>query len=115
MIIYVDVDDTLVRSFGSKQIAISAAQDYGRRLHRAGARLYCWSSGGAEYARAYAEKAGLSDCFLGFLPKPQVLLDDVLVENWELQQLHPNQCRSQQGDDLLHRIQATEEQADRRG
>lgn len=104
MIIYVDVDDTLVRSFGSKQIAMSATQEYVRKLHAAGAQLYCWSSGGADYARAYADKAGLTDCFLAFLPKPQVLLDDVLIENWELHQLHPNQCRSQQGDDLLGRL-----------
>ena len=104
MIIYVDVDDTLVRSFGSKQIAMSATQDYVRRLHEAGAQLYCWSSGGAEYARAYAEKAGLTQCFQAFLPKPQVLLDDVLVEDWGLRQLHPNQCRSQEGDELLGRL-----------
>lgn len=48
MIIYVDVDDTLVRSFGSKQIAMSATQDYVRKLKKAGASLYCWSSGGAD-------------------------------------------------------------------
>ncbi len=104
MIIYVDVDDTLVRSFGSKQIAISATQEYVRQLHAAGAQLYCWSSGGADYARNYAQKAGLAECFQAFLPKPQVLLDDVLVEDWGLQQLHPNHCRSQEGDELLRRL-----------
>ena len=104
MVIYVDMDDTLVRSFGSKQIPMNATQDYVRRLHQAGAQLYCWSSGGAQYARACAEKAGLSQCFLAFLPKPQILLDDVLVEDWGRRQLHPNQCRSQPGDDLRREL-----------
>lgn len=107
MIVYVDVDDTLVRSFGSKQIAMSATQDYVRKLHQAGATLYCWSSGGADYARRVASEAGLADCFLAFLPKPQVLVDDVLVEKWELQQLHPNECQSTLGDELLQRLQST--------
>ena len=106
MIIYVDVDDTLVRSFGSKQIAMSATQEYVRKLHAAGATLYCWSSGGAEYAKNYAEKAGLADCFIAYLPKPQVLLDDMLIQDWELLQLHPNQCRSQPGDELLQQLVA---------
>ena len=103
MIVYVDVDDTLVRSFGSKQIAMTATQEYVRRLKQAGATLYCWSSGGAEYARRAADQAGLADCFVAYLPKPQVLLDDVLVQDWELLQLHPNECRSSAGDDLLLR------------
>jgi len=104
MIIYVDVDDTLVRSFGSKQIAMSATQDYVRQLKQAGATLYCWSSGGADYARRVATESGLADCFIAYLPKPQVLVDDVLVQNWELQQLHPNECRSSAGDALLRSI-----------
>lgn len=103
MVIYVDVDDTLVRSFGSKQIAMSAAQGYVRRLFEAGATLYCWSSGGADYARRVATEAGLGDCFIAYLPKPQVLLDDVLVRDWELQELHPNECTSVRGDELVER------------
>ena len=105
MVIYVDVDDTLVRSFGSKQIPMSATQDYVRKLKEAGATLYCWSSGGADYARRVAIEAGLDDCFIAYLPKPEVLLDDVLMQHWELQQLHPNECRSTPGDELLERIE----------
>ncbi|MBX3171028.1 MAG: hydrolase [Candidatus Eremiobacteraeota bacterium] len=86
MIIYVDVDDTLVRSFGSKQIAMSATQDYVRQLQQAGATLYCWSSGGADYARRVATEAGLAECFIAYLPKP-----------------HPNECRSTPGEELLQR------------
>lgn len=51
-IIFVDVDDTLVRTFGHKRIPMPAVIDTVRRLAATGqAELYCWSSGGAEYAR----------------------------------------------------------------
>ena len=65
MIIFVDVDETLVRSFGSKQIAMTATQDYVRQLKQAGATLYCWSSGGADYARRVATESGLADWLFG--------------------------------------------------
>jgi hypothetical protein len=50
LVAYVDVDDTLVRSFGSKRIPMPAMATHVRELHRAGVVLYCWSSGGAKYA-----------------------------------------------------------------
>ena len=53
--IYVDVDDTLVRSAGSKRIPVPAVIQHVAELHRDGALLYCWSSGGADYARQSAE------------------------------------------------------------
>jgi predicted ABC-type ATPase len=68
--VFVDVDDTLVRSAGSKRIPIAAVVDRVRALKQAGATLYCWSRGGAEYARASALEVGLEDCFVSFLPKP---------------------------------------------
>jgi phosphoglycolate phosphatase-like HAD superfamily hydrolase len=78
-VVYVDVDDTLVRSFGSKRIPMAAMVALVRDLNDAGAALYCWSTAGELYARATAEELGLADCFRAFLPKPQVLLDDVGV------------------------------------
>ena len=48
LVVYVDVDDTLVRSVGTKRVPISSAVDHVRSLHREGAKLYCWSTGGAE-------------------------------------------------------------------
>ena len=96
LVVYVDVDDTLVRSVGTKQIPITTAIDHVRALHADGAQLYCWSSGGAEYARSVAEGLGITDCFVGFLPKPHVILDDQPVGEWRrLLIVHPSQCESE--------------------
>lgn len=93
LIVYVDVDDTLVRSVGSKVIPISAVIEHVRSLKQDGAVLYCWSSGGAVYAEEIALRLNLKDCFTGFLPKPHVLLDDQAVSDWRrLLQIHPTQC-----------------------
>ncbi len=93
MVIYVDVDDTFVRSYGTKRIPIPSVILHIRALHEQGAELYCWSSGGAEYARASAAEFGLADCFTAFLPKPDILLDDQNVADWRrLRQVHPNEC-----------------------
>ena len=100
-VIYVDVDDTLVRSFGSKRVPITSMIELVRALAERGAALYCWSSGGAEYARATAEELGLDDCFQAFLPKPHLLLDDVQVNGWRLTELHPAECSSLTADEVL--------------
>lgn len=47
-----------------------------RALNEQGVQLDLWSSGGAEYARESAEKLGIADLVLAFLPKPHALLDD---------------------------------------
>jgi hypothetical protein len=100
LVIYVDVDDTFVRSYGTKRIPIPAVLGYVRSLFELGAALYCWSSGGADYAQASAEEFGIADCFLAFLPKPDVLLDDQHISDWRrLQQVHPNEC-----DALIDRL-----------
>lgn len=92
-VIYIDVDDTFVRSYGTKRIPIPAVLGYIRSLFELGANLYCWSSGGADYARQSAEEFGIADCFLAFLPKPDVLLDDQDIADWRrLRQVHPNEC-----------------------
>ncbi len=103
-VIYVDIDDTLVRSFGSKRIPMTTMVALVRGLKERGAALYCWSSGGAAYARAAAEEVGLGDCFEAFLPKPQLLLDDVSVGNWRLVELHPSECSSLTADEVLARL-----------
>lgn len=81
-VIYVDVDDTLVRHVGTKQIPMPATIEHVRSLHADGAVLYCWSTGGSDYARAIATELGLAGCFTGFLPKPHVLIDDQAVADW---------------------------------
>ncbi len=79
-VIYVDVDDTLVRSVGSKRIPVPATVEYVREQAAGGALLYCWSRGGADYARSVAKELGIGDLFQAFLPKPDVMVDDAMEE-----------------------------------
>ncbi len=103
-VIYVDVDDTLVRSYGTKRIPMPLVIQCVRELSQRNAALYCWSSGGAEYARLTAEQLGIADCFQAFLPKPTILLDDQDVAEWRgLSQVHPANCSV-----LLADVQAEE-------
>ena len=84
LVIYIDVDDTLIRSAGKTQIPMPASADYVRRMHAAGHTLYCWSRGGLDHARDVATSLGIADCFVAFMPsclhafmpKPDVCLDD---------------------------------------
>jgi len=103
-VIYVDIDDTLIRSFGSKRIPMTEMVALIPQLRDHGATLYCWSSGGAAYAKASAEELGIADCFAAFLPKPQLLIDDVAVQKWKLTELHPNECRSMTAAELVELI-----------
>jgi phosphoserine phosphatase len=80
--IFIDVDDTLVRTVGTKRIPMPAVVQRVRELHKKGACLYLWSSGGGEYARTSAMELGIQDCFAAFLPKPDVYLDDQSVDEW---------------------------------
>jgi cation transport ATPase len=82
-VIFVDVDDTLVRSVGAKRIPMPHVIAAVRGLAAQGASLYLWSSGGAAYARATAVELGLSDCFVGFLPKPHAYIDDQSIQEWQ--------------------------------
>jgi hypothetical protein len=101
-VVFVDVDDTLVRSFGSKRIPISSVVAHVRALHQAGFTLFCWSSGGAEYCRASAEELGILDCFTAFLPKPEVLIDDQHPSDWRaLRWVHTNEASSNAPDTYL--------------
>jgi len=91
--IFVDVDDTFVRSYGTKRIPITATIEHLKALKKQGAQLYCWSSGGADYAKKSAEEFGLKDIFRAFLPKPQVIIDDQNINDWKrFIQVHPLSC-----------------------
>lgn len=81
-VVYVDVDDALVLSIGTKRIPMPRVIAKVRWLHNEGATLYLWSSGGAEYAKASAEELGIVDCFAAFLPKPTLIIDDQAVSDW---------------------------------
>jgi hypothetical protein len=81
-VVFVDVDDTLVRSVGAKRVPMPGVVARVRELHAQGAALYLWSSGGADYARASAVELRIEHCFIAFLPKPDVYLDDQPVNDW---------------------------------
>ena len=100
LVAYVDVDDTLVRSFGSKRIPMSSTIEHVRQLYLDGVQLDCWSSGGAEYAKQSALELGIADCFVGFLPKPQVMIDDMAVGKWrKLLQVHPAEAANKSAEE----------------
>lgn len=94
-IIFVDVDDTLVRSVGTKRIPMPAVIAHVKRLKAEGATLYLWSSGGAEYCRDTAIECGISDCFTGYLPKPTFYIDDQPVHEWRFcEHVYPSQAEN---------------------
>lgn len=103
-VVYVDIDDTLVRSFGSKRVPMTSMIELVRSLKGSGAELYCWSSGGAAYARSTAQELGLEACFEAFLPKPHLMLDDAQLADWRVVQLHPTECFSLSAAEVLARI-----------
>jgi len=91
-IIFVDVDDTMVRSVGAKRIPMPAVISQIKRLKSQGATLFLWSSGGAEYCRATAIELGIADCFEGYLPKPTTYIDDQPVHEWRFcKHFYPSQ------------------------
>ncbi len=81
-VVFVDVDDTLIRTIGTKRIPMPRVVERVKSLHQQGATLYLWSSGGAAYAKESAEELGISHCFAAFLPKPTIILDDQAVSDW---------------------------------
>ncbi|MEM9543251.1 MAG: hypothetical protein AAGA60_27650 [Cyanobacteria bacterium P01_E01_bin.42] len=68
-----------------KKIRESLEKNF-KNLKAQGATLYCWSSGGADYAKEIAEKLGIVDIFTAFLPKPHMLLDNRNINNWNQSQ-----------------------------
>jgi hypothetical protein len=94
--VYVDVDETLLRHYGTRQIPIPSVIKQVKALYKQGAELYCWSSMGAAYARQCAETCGVAHCFQAFLPKPQIIVDDQQPKAWrKILHVHPSQCSSQ--------------------
>lgn len=102
-VLYVDIDDTLVRTVSSKRIPISHVVKLVRELS-GHAELYCWSRGGAEYAREIALELELKECFQAFLPKPDGYVDDVAIGAWAGPQFHPSDCQGLTVDELLAKL-----------
>jgi len=108
--IYIDVDETFVRNYGNKRIPIPLVIQHIKELKEQGAIMYCWSSGGAIYAEESAIEFGINECFVGFLPKPDVVIDDMQIDEWRyLFQVHPNQC-TEYSVDLYRKKLFTENQ-----
>ncbi|MEI9894502.1 MAG: hypothetical protein WDN28_11605 [Chthoniobacter sp.] len=82
LFIYVDVDDTLVEKADGQERPNTAVVHHVSELFKQGAQLYCWSTGGEDHARATAQKLGIEGCFIGFLHKPHVFIDDERAEEW---------------------------------
>jgi hypothetical protein len=70
-------------------------------LKAKGAHLHLWSRGGADYAKSTAIELGIEQCFISFLSKPDVLLDDVRIEAFPFKQFHPNECFAISAEELL--------------
>jgi len=104
LVAYIDVDDTLVRSVGSKRIPLPHVVRHVRELFEQGVELYLWSTGGAEYARSAARELGIETCFRGFLPKPQVIIDDQSVADWrDLLEIQPSSCTGESAESYRKR------------
>jgi predicted HAD superfamily phosphohydrolase YqeG len=102
---YVDVDDTLVRYAGTKRIPLPNVILHVRSLKAEGATIYCWSTGGAEYAKRVAEDLGIADCFAAFLPKPNVIIDDQKVSDWKrMIVLHPLEISNDSIEDYRKKL-----------
>jgi phosphoglycolate phosphatase-like HAD superfamily hydrolase len=107
LVVYVDIDDTLVRSVGHKRIPMPAVVAHVKELAREGAVLYCWSSAGGDYARRTAEELGIIDCFTAFLPKPNVLIDDQNLADWaQTLEVHPQSIGGKSSNEYLRTLQA---------
>jgi len=103
--VYVDIDDTIVRSDSSKRIPIPSVIQHVRSLKSQGAVLFCWSSGGRDYARQSAEEFGIADCFEAFLPKPNVMIDDQEMCSWQrYQHVHPSNCSERTVEDYKENL-----------
>ena len=82
MVVYVDVDDTLVRWAGSKCIPRTLIIDRIKERAANGDRLFLWSRAGDVAARRVAEDLGIEGLFEAFLPKPDLLIDDEPLGEW---------------------------------
>lgn len=82
LVIYVDVDNTLVKTYGTKRTAESEMVKHVMDLKRDGVVLFCWSSVGPDYARKVAAELHIEHCFSGFLPKPHIEIDDQAITDW---------------------------------
>ena len=81
LVVYVNVDDTLIRTSGSKRIPVSGVVE------------------------SVAVGLGIAELFAGFLPKPQVLVDDRALAQWNrLIEIHPSECGQWNAEDYQRAV-----------
>lgn len=83
MVVYVDVDDTIVRWCGPKCMPRTSVIDKLRERKAAGDRLFLWSRAGDGPAREVAEQLQIVDLFEAILPKPDHIVDDEPFAEWK--------------------------------
>ena len=106
LVVYVDVDDTLVRSAGTKRMPIPNVVMHVKQLAaQGGVELYCWSTAGSEYARATARELGIEASFAAFLPKPNMLIDDQEMGTWKrFVVVHPLSVTDRSVEEYMKRV-----------
>jgi len=88
-----------------KRVPIPRVVEHVRALSDSGATLYCWSSAGASYARESVEELGIAEYFSGFLPKPNVFIDDQSPESWRRSvHVHPLSIADRTVEDYLREL-----------
>ena len=70
--IYIDVDGTLIDHNNNLYSGVREALAYLNKWYT----LVCWSFGGADYARSVCESHSISEQFVRFETKPQIVIDD---------------------------------------
>ena len=55
-----------------------------------------------DYCRATAIELGIEDCFVAFLPKPRIMIDDQEVKDWVFcTTFHPTTCAGKRLEDYF--------------
>jgi hypothetical protein len=89
---FIDIDDTMIRSIGTKRIPITDTIKFIKNIDTKIDSIYLWSRGGAEYTKEIADSLGIAHLISGFLPKPDVMIDDQRISDWaHLKQLYPTE------------------------
>ena len=82
-VFFIDVDGTLERKVLGIEVPLKNVVAGVQLLKREGALIYLWSTGGSAHARKAAREAKIEKLVDGFLPKPNVYVDDKPVKDWK--------------------------------
>jgi hypothetical protein len=77
--IFIDIDNTLTRDLG--KTFIEGSPEAVKKISEK-ANVFIWSQGGLHYSFEIIKKAKLEPFICGVLPKPDLMIDDLSVEEW---------------------------------